>query len=590
MKKTAILLLVLFIFCINSCKNNSDVINPTGKKNIISTENYGSVSGREVLNWFKNNPQYMPAPVLFSAASQAVINGQSIIRIPVATNAALYFTKVNGAIQVLAYKWTYTVAAAANYTGTIDVFNFQTTDFKRLVYNKGKITKVLLLSTGVPAKSAASSNGKLQTNSLATIFGQIWCYITGGTWITNSGDEGNYGSNGDINQTGCNYGASEDEPSDSAPVIIYEDESGEIFYDLLGGGGGGGTLWGPPPCPPGGDDPNNEGVKRKTVNSVNKKVNQQGPPVGGSGCLTAPDGSQWTPVSVIAYDIPFTEQSWLLNHMNYYYPLDDYIQNIGMSAQDANNFLTASVDYLMFDGSVSISDFITNYAPLINAVPALDSKPAINPQKYINCFGDLSGNDGATFTMTIYVNQPNPGHNDQWATSLSATSVGPIGVIFTGLGGQLLNVGHTFVGFTKHNTDGTSTTQVMGFYPSQTSTSLIPGVLSKGVIKDDSGHPYNVSYQANVTAVQFQTALSVVVYDSSYSTYALTKLQGSFQEYNCTDAASSWMNVLSTNIVPSSSPRGAFKNTPGDYGVALSQLSGASTTAGSAPSSHGPCN
>jgi len=182
--------------------------------------------------------------------------------------------------------------------------------------------------------------------------------------------------------------------------------------------------------------------------------------------------------------------------------------------------------------------------------------------------------------LTIYVAQPKPGANDQWTTDLHVTSPTPTGLIYLAGGGQLLNVGHTFVAFEKDNTDGTSVIQVMGFYPGP-GLSLQP----KGIIKDDSGHPYNVSYTVNVSVTNFNAALTGVVLDNGTSNYVLTNAFGS--ERNCTDAALSWMSNAGVGLPVAS--RGAFTNTPGDFGQALRNVSGASTASGTAPPSHGPC-
>jgi hypothetical protein len=217
-------------------------------------------------------------------------------------------------------------------------------------------------------------------------------------------------------------------------------------------------------------------------------------------------------------------------------------------------------------------------ATVAHALPVADGKPAINPAKYVNCFTD--GKTASGYKLTIYVNQPVPGHNDQWATDLAL----PPGIAFRTQDGQLLGVGHTFVKFEKDNTDGTSVKQVMGFYPDP--NQMLGGVASKGVIKDDSNHPYNVSYTVNVSSAAFTAALNRMLQDNASSNYVLSNLVGS--ERNCTDAAISWMTVAGVNVP--NAPRGSFSNSPGDFGQALAAKSGSSTVSGNAPVSHGPCN
>lgn len=230
-------------------------------------------------------------------------------------------------------------------------------------------------------------------------------------------------------------------------------------------------------------------------------------------------------------------------------------------------------------GSGSVVTQTITSVDVANSVYVDDGRGGIDPNKYINCFND--GKTASGYKLTIYVAQPVPGSNDQWSSNIGAPIGGVPGAeTFITPGGNLLNVGHTFVAFEKDNTDGTSVIQVMGFYPG-------PGLSTqpKGIIKDDSGHPYNVSYTANVSATNFNASLTGVVLDNGTSNYVLTNLFG--RERNCTDAALSWMSDAGIGLPVAS--RGAFTNTPGDFGQALRNVSGVSTASGTAPQGHGPC-
>lgn len=122
----------------------------------------------------------------------------------------------------------------------------------------------------------------------------------------------------------------------------------------------------------------------------------------------------------------------------------------------------------------------------------------------------------------------------------------------------------------------------MGFYPSSSAAN------AKGVIKNDSGHSYDVSYTSDVSSTKFEIALNNVVSDNILKNYVLSNLNGGSQ-YNCTDAAINWMVNAGVNL-PNDVPRGIFNNTPGDYGQALRQLSDSSKAPGAAPNGKGPCN
>ncbi|MGB4773869.1 MAG: hypothetical protein WBP45_01740 [Daejeonella sp.] len=203
-----------------------------------------------------------------------------------------------------------------------------------------------------------------------------------------------------------------------------------------------------------------------------------------------------------------------------------------------------------------------------------DPKPSIqNIDKYINCFTD--GKTASSYKLTIYVDQPIAGKNDQFLLQLKTG----IGINITGV---IHDVGHTFVAFEKINTDGTRVRQVMGFYPENDPFNTSP----KGVIKDDSGHAYDVSYSKTVDAYYFSEALNRVKYDYNNMDYRLSNVVEN--EYNCTDAAKLWLFMGGASLP--SAPRGAFENTPGDFGQALRNKPGAKLTYGTAPAGKGPCN
>ncbi|RZJ49682.1 MAG: hypothetical protein EOO44_17825, partial [Flavobacterium sp.] len=155
----------------------------------------------------------------------------------------------------------------------------------------------------------------------------------------------------------------------------------------------------------------------------------------------------------------------------------------------------------------------------------------------------------------------------------------PTGIVFQTVDGDNFDVGHTFVTFEKNNTDGTNVRQTLGFYPKGSNFG------SEGAFENNSGHSADVRYTMNVTKDQFDKALKKVESDASKE-YRLDNLNGT--EYNCTDAAISWMNAAGANFGNSTS--GLFKNTPGNFGQVLKNIPGANTNPTSGISSKGPCN
>ena len=176
--------------------------------------------------------------------------------------------------------------------------------------------------------------------------------------------------------------------------------------------------------------------------------------------------------------------------------------------------------------------------------------------------------------MTFFVDQPIAGTNKQ-TNIIALTGTGVPGNLTLVMAGSSFDVGHTFVAFEKINTDGSTVRQVLGFYPDSF------GPYSDGVVKDNSGHAYDVSLSRSVTSVEFISALAQVKNDFNNKNYNVLN-------YNCTDAALYWMNAAGANLADKS--RGVFKNTPGDYGQELRNISTANKNGGIAPQSKGPCN
>ncbi|WP_367867496.1 hypothetical protein [Pedobacter sp. WC2423] len=220
---------------------------------------------------------------------------------------------------------------------------------------------------------------------------------------------------------------------------------------------------------------------------------------------------------------------------------------------------------------------------LATAVPVNDGKPKIKDiKKYTGCFND--GKEAKNYTMTIYANQPVPGTTDWYKIvkpGVSTNSYGvPTGIIFTRPDGVFFDVGHTFVTFEKNNTDGTNVRQTLGFYPSSNPIS------SKGAMEDNGGHDADVSFTINVTKEQFQAGLKKVESDFATKDYVLTNALSN--EYNCTDAAISWMNAAGAKFEDSTS--GLFKNTPANFGRALKNKIGVNLYPGKGIFGKGPCD
>ncbi len=183
------------------------------------------------------------------------------------------------------------------------------------------------------------------------------------------------------------------------------------------------------------------------------------------------------------------------------------------------------------------------------------------------------------YELTLYVDQPVNGKSDQYRIiSTLSPPIPTIGNVFTSSNINF-EYGHVFVGFRKINIDGSTDQKVLGFYPGEY------GPISRGVIKDNSGDPYDVSLTVDVTQEQFIGALNRVESDFNQSQYILTNIGSN--EYNCVDAALNWFNASGRSYPYTSI--GAFKHTPGEFGQHLRKESSAKKTSGSALMNSQPC-
>lgn len=257
-----------------------------------------------------------------------------------------------------------------------------------------------------------------------------------------------------------------------------------------------------------------------------------------------------------------------------YYTCGEFTQ---LTRYDVNGEVTGGGDVEGSARNISESD-------VENAKVFDDGKPKIKDiKKYIDCFDD--GKLAKSYTMTIFVDQPVNGKSD-WFKILEPGVVTnnpygvPTGIIWQTPDGTFFDPGHTFVTFEKNNTDGSNVRQTLGFYPSS------DPFASKGAMEDNSGHEADVSYTISVTKAQFEAALQKVESDFTSKKYVLTNLNST--EYNCTDAALSWMNAAGASFGNSST--GLFKNTPGDFGQVLRNKSGTVLSPGKGITGKGPCN
>jgi hypothetical protein len=136
-------------------------------------------------------------------------------------------------------------------------------------------------------------------------------------------------------------------------------------------------------------------------------------------------------------------------------------------------------------------------AATINVLPGNSVIKSI--QAYFQCFTNVGGNDH-TYTVTVCVNQPDPGTRSPWTTSSSGSSG-------SSAGGNAVNAGHTFLILTE-TYGNTTITRNVGFYPG---TDVSPvETSSQGTLNHDELHAYNISGTFTLDNAQFFNILNFV--------------------------------------------------------------------------------
>src|SRR6185503_12793482 len=112
----------------------------------------------------------------------------------------------------------------------------------------------------------------------------------------------------------------------------------------------------------------------------------------------------------------------------------------------------------------------------------------VDIKDYLKCFQNTPG---ATFQVTVCVDQPSPGSRTPWVIKLNDGSAG--------FGAS--SAGHSYLILTENMPGGWSITRSVGFYPSKSITSFSPPV--SGVLNNDEISPFNIAAQYNINSTLF---------------------------------------------------------------------------------------
>lgn len=230
--KLCLIFLIAFTALIYSCKKDETAkLHPTE----TITNQPEKIDPAEIVSWVQNLSFKLPTDPAWAQASQATINNEFVVKVPVGADAALFFVKKNGILQAYTYKWLYEKTDSTGFNGKLDIFNFQTNRLDRLVYKDGNNIKTVTLDNATPAQApVVQTNQKTNGIDIGRAIAKIWCWLTGGTWY----DIWNYGFN-------CVY-------PDAGPDYGNETSAGDYYSGIFGnggippivGGGGGGPSSG----------------------------------------------------------------------------------------------------------------------------------------------------------------------------------------------------------------------------------------------------------------------------------------------------------------------------------------------------------
>ncbi len=221
----------------------------------------------------------------------------------------------------------------------------------------------------------------------------------------------------------------------------------------------------------------------------------------------------------------------------YYYTIDlgcdySYVDDYGGSAGGIG--LPSLGSYGAIGGSTAA---ITANTIMVNR----GNNPIQNVHQYIQCFQNTTG---ATYSISLLVDQPSPGKRASYSSSPS------------------INVGHVFVTFQQNNS-GVITRRTMGLYPSGPVTPVTPS--SPGSLNDDESHHYNIGIIFIVDGSQFISILNAFSYGNNVN-YNLNS-------NNCTTWA---LSSLAAGGIDIATHQGSWPfghgDDPGDLGEDLRTL------------------
>jgi hypothetical protein len=352
-----LVLLFAFVALIYSCKKDENT--KLHATEVSADKQPEKIEPAEILSWVQNLPFQLPTDPAWDHATQAIINNEFVVKVPVSTDAALFFVKKNGVLQAYTYKWLYEKTDSKEFSGKVDIFNFQTMRLDRLVYKDGDNIKTVTLDDASPAQAPVlQTKQKINLINIGQAIAKIWCWLTGGSFYDNH-----------LGDSFCSYGGSEDYGNSGS--------AGDYYSGIFGGGGlsgsggntggtggnGGGGTWVPDP------GTGNCDIKVAVVGNGKLRV-QLLPP--GDGC--PPAGTPYpiqTPKTGDKYDAKFVKSVGILKITTIISELENqYAIQLGLTDLEKAQFAAQ-----LFDAYKA--DFNTNFASLQIVTDEGDDPPFI---------------------------------------------------------------------------------------------------------------------------------------------------------------------------------------------------------------------
>jgi hypothetical protein len=148
------------------------------------------ITVQEMKTWFEktNIPGLQPQ---WDKGVEAFYHGRQLVEIPTSADAALFFTKSKGVLNVEAYKWLDKAPGARLFSGNVFYYSFASNKLKARVYTEGKLTRGGVFDGPPSAVTADTTSNDAQpttapaytSHTRYTIFDWIACVFGGGTWV-----------------------------------------------------------------------------------------------------------------------------------------------------------------------------------------------------------------------------------------------------------------------------------------------------------------------------------------------------------------------------------------------------------------------